>query len=124
MSRRSEFSSKVCDAAFERAGGFCECHLLAEHGIEGFAPRGCGQRLGPVGNIYYEHIIPDRAGGRPTLDNCAVLTRICWRKKTDTRDQPVAAETRRHERMARGIRPRERRGRPFPKRADPWGYAR
>ncbi|MBX3579957.1 MAG: hypothetical protein KF723_22365 [Rhizobiaceae bacterium] len=118
---RSEFSSKICDAAWERAGGICECHRLAEYGIEGFTAEGCGQRLGPVGNIYYEHIIVDRAGGKPTLDNCAVLTRACWRKKTDTHDQPVAAETKRQERMDRGIRPRQRKGQPMPgSRASGW----
>lgn len=121
---RSEFSPKVCDAAWDRAGGVCECPLLADYGIEGFTADGCRQPLGPVGNIYYEHIIVDRAGGKPTLDNCAVLTRACWRKKTDTHDQPVAAETKRQERMAHGIRSRERRGRPFPKRENAWGYAR
>ena len=120
---RQEFRSQVCDDAWKRAAGICECHRLADYGIVGFKAEGCGQKLGPVGNIYYEHIVADRAGGRPDLDNCAVLTRACWKMKT-VLDQGVAQKTRDLERMARGVRTKERRGRPFPKRIDPWSHAR
>jgi len=116
---RQEFRSDVCDAAWKRAAGVCECHLL--QGIGDFTAEGCGQRLGPVGNIYYEHIVADRAGGRPTLDNCAVLTKACWRIKSKL-DQGAAQKTRDLERMSRGVRAKERRGRPFPKRIAAWGY--
>lgn len=112
---RQEFPSKICDAAWKRAGGICECHRLAEYSIPGFKADGCGQKLGPVGNIYYEHIILDRGGGKPILDNCAVLTKTCWRMKTVI-DQGTAQKTRDLERMARGVRQKERRGRPFPSR--------
>lgn len=110
---RQEFSSEVKRDALKRSGGICECHLLAQYGIPGFTAEGCGQPVGPAGNIFYEHIIVDRAGGRPTLDNAAVLTKTCWKKKTADYDQGRAAKTRHLEDMANGIRARERRGRPM-----------
>lgn len=100
-SKRHDFSRETKREAWARAGGRCEARLL--YGFPGFA-KGCVAELGPVGNIYYEHITPDRLGGRPTLDNCAVLCRNCWKKKTAEYDQPKAAKVRRQEDMARGIR--------------------
>lgn len=97
MTRR-EFSKPTREAAHRRSGGVCECHLLAKAGIPGFKAEGCGCTLGP-GNTFYEHIIQDGAGGEPTLENCAVLTKTCWRLKTDTIDAPVVAKViRQHQR--------------------------
>ena len=103
-SKRNNFSKETKRQAFARACGKCECNRLCLYGVGGFSEKGCGQNLGPVGNIFYEHIIVDRAGGKPTLDNCAVLTRTCWKIKTATHDLPLAAKVRRQEDMARGIR--------------------
>lgn len=104
--KRRDFSKPTKREAWLRADGKCESHLLFLNGVPGFThiPDYCDSRLGPVGNIYYEHIIPDRIGGKPTLENCAVLCRNCWKKKTAEYDQPKAAKVRRQEDMARGIR--------------------
>ena len=102
--KRQDFTKATKRQAWDRANGMCECHRLHAAGVPGFKAAGCYQMLGPVGNIYYEHIIVDRAGGKPTLDNCAVLTRACWKLKTATYDMPLAAKVRRQEDMARGIR--------------------
>ncbi len=102
-SKRNDFSRKTKREAWERAGGVCEARRLWWAGAEHFEYL-CTAKLGPVGNIYYEHIIPDRIGGKNTLDNCAVLCRNCWKIKTAKYDQPKAAKTRRQEDMARGIR--------------------
>lgn len=97
---RSEFSKPVKRTAYERSGGICECHRI--QGVPGFIAGGCGQPLGP-GNVFYEHVDPDGAGGKPTLENCAVLTKTCWRIKTDTFDQRVVAKTKRMSERAAGI---------------------
>jgi len=102
MSRR-DFSKPTKREAWNRARGICECQLLALAGISGFTLEGCGGRLGP-GNTFYEHIIVDRAGGKPTLENCAVLVKTCWQAKTADHDLPKAAKVRRQEDMAASIR--------------------
>ena len=104
MIKRQDFTRTTKRQAWERACGYCECSRLHAAGVPGFQVKGCRMKLGPVGNIYYEHIIVDRAGGKPTIENCAVLTRACWRLKTATYDMPQAAKVRRQEDMARGIR--------------------
>lgn len=91
---RREFSKEVRREAHARSGGICECPRLASAGIPGFTAEGCGQRLGPA-NTFYEHIICDGINGEPSLDNCAVLVKTCWRIKTDTYDQPVVAKAER-----------------------------
>ena len=101
--KRRDFSRLTKRQAWERAKGFCECYRLFDAGIDGFSAMGCGLRLG-TGNTFYEHVHPDRAGGRNDLENCAVLSKTCWRIKTDTHDLPKAAKVRRQEDMARGIR--------------------
>jgi hypothetical protein len=88
---RREFSKGTKREAYRRSRGICECPRLAAAGIPGFADEGCGQGLGPA-NTFYEHIICDGIGGDPTLENCAVLVKTCWRIKTDTYDQPVVAK--------------------------------
>lgn len=94
MTRRN-FSNPTKRAASERANGVCECHR-----VPGMTP--CGRPLGP-GNRFYEHIIPDRAGGDNSLENCAVLTKTCWRIKTDGYDRPHVDKTKRLEDRDIGI---------------------
>jgi 5-methylcytosine-specific restriction enzyme A len=94
--RRREFPSSVKREAFARSAGICECHLLT-------GKPGCGVRLGP-GNVFYEHIVCDRIGGTPTLDNCAALCRTCWRLKTNHYDLPIVADTNRMWDRHRGIK--------------------
>lgn len=98
MSRR-EFSGKVKDAAYKRSGGRCEIGRVPMPNV------GCGAPLF-AGNTYYEHINPDGLTGDPTLENCAVLCRTCWRIKTTKYDQPEVARAKRRARSNAGIRPR------------------
>ncbi len=99
---RHEFDKKVRRAAYERSGGICECHRLAAAGVPGFSAEGCGCALGP-GNTFYEHIVPDGAGGEPTLENCAAITKTCWRTKTGGFDQPRVAKVKRQKDRRAGI---------------------
>jgi hypothetical protein len=59
--------------------------------------------------VFYEHIICDGVNGEPTLENCAALVKTCWRRKTNTYDQPTVAKVRRQRDRDIGIR----RGRGF-----------
>lgn len=67
---RMNFPGEVREAALKRAEGRCE-HVDAEGNR-------CPCRLQ---KHYYDfaHIVPDRMGGRPTLDNCGVWCRPCHR---------------------------------------------
>lgn len=94
---RTEFSSDTKRQAYERSGGICECHRIPHV----FA-RFCGLPLGD-GNTFYEHIVTDKNFGDNDLCNCAVLTRNCWRFKTDHYDLPINAKTDRQQDAARGI---------------------
>lgn len=98
MRPRREFSPLTKRLAFARSGGVCECHLIP-HVFEVF----CGLPLGQ-GNTFYEHIVCDGAGGDPTIENCAVLTRGCYRFKTDAYDMPHVADTKRLTDRAHGIK--------------------
>lgn len=87
MTRR-EFPKSVRRAAHARSNGICECAIVP------FLPTyraGCGRRL-TSGNVWYEHIIPDGAGGTPTLDNCAALVKTCGLLKSRIYDAPVVAK--------------------------------
>lgn len=99
MHRRTEFSKDTKRQAFRRADGVCECHLIPH-----VFPNPCGQPLSE-GNIFYEHVDPDRISGRNDLDNAAVLTKTCWKIKTAIYDQRVIARVRKREDRSRGIRP-------------------
>lgn len=99
--RRREFSNPVKRQAYARSGGTCECHRIT--GVPGLVPGGCRQRLA-AGNLFYEHVNPDGRGGLPTIENCACLSKTCWRIKTDTFDRPVVAKANRQADMAIGIR--------------------
>lgn len=69
---RSEFPKSVRLAAFERAGGVCQC--------------GCQQPL--CTPEYDHHPVPAGLGGPNTLENCRVLNKRCHRKLTTQYDTP------------------------------------
>ena len=94
---RNNFTAATKREAYERSNGICECHLIPH-----VFKVACGRPLGP-GNTFYEHVNPDAICGRNDLDNCAVLTKTCWRIKTDTHDLPVIAKSNRIQDRARGI---------------------
>ena len=87
---RQNFHPKVMIRAWDRADGCCELCKT-------------GSKLIP-GNIFYDHIIPDRMGGEPTLQNCQVLCRSHHDAKTFTADIPNIARAKRRQRKHVGIR--------------------
>lgn len=95
---RNNFTAETKRQANRRANGICECHLIPH-----VFKVACGCALGP-GNTFYEHIDPDAICGRNDLDNCATLTKTCWRFKTDTYDRKVIAKSNHVLDNARGIR--------------------
>jgi hypothetical protein len=74
------FSRSIKRAAYERAGGFCEC--------------GCGGPLS-IGRIRYNHRIPWKTSRDSSLSNCQVLRVECDRVITYTRDIPQLAKSER-----------------------------
>lgn len=100
---RHNFSSTTKRAARARSGGVCECRRLADAGVPGFSAQGCGRPLG-AGNTFYEHIDPDAISARNDLDNCAVLSKTCWRLKTASYDLPIIARTARRRDRNDGIK--------------------
>lgn len=108
INRRLEFSSQTKRDASDRAGGICECYRLA--GIAGFTGVGCSRPLGPA-DTFFEHIICDGLRKDNSLQNCAVLTKTCWKKKTAW-DQPTVAKAKRLRDAWRGINGRT--SRPVP----------
>jgi hypothetical protein len=98
--RRREFSNEVRRQAFARSGDICECARVPSLPTYG---TGCGVAL-VTGAISYEHIVCDALEGEPTLENCACLTKTCWRLKTDTHDLPAIAKDRRQRDRNAGIR--------------------
>jgi 5-methylcytosine-specific restriction enzyme A len=96
MSRR-EFSDKVRRQAWARSALLCEA-VGADYGLK--PGERCNGDL--TGGHDFDHVIPDSIGGEPTLENCAVVCRVCHRRKTAVVDTPRAAKTKRQERMARG----------------------
>lgn len=83
---RREFSKDTKRAALKRSGGICECHRMPK-----IFPVACGLKHGH-GNRFFEHVDPDGAGGSNDLERCAVLTKTCWRYKTDHYDKPLVAK--------------------------------
>lgn len=105
MSRnRSEFGKPVKRDALRRAGDQCE-------GILANGKRCCATLT--TGKFHFDHIIPDALGGKPTLDNCAVLCEPCHNDKTRKRDVPAIAEAVRRSDRHQGIKTAP--ARPFPK---------
>lgn len=95
---RREFTKDTRRQAYARSGGICECHRVPQLK----RPRGCGQRLGPA-DTFYEHIIQDGIGGDPSLENCAVLVKTCWKEKSNLIDIPTVAEAKRQHDREIGI---------------------
>lgn len=94
---RNNFTAATKRLAFERSNGVCECHLIPH-----LFKVACGRPLG-AGNCFYEHVNPDAICGRNDLENCAALTKTCWKIKTATHDLPVIAKSNRTRDRARGI---------------------
>ncbi len=95
--RRANFTASIKREAFTRSRGTCECHLIPH-----VFRVACGCKLG-AGNTFYEHIDPDAISGRNDLNNCAVLTKTCWKIKTASYDIPTVAKSNRVRDRARGI---------------------
>lgn len=89
---RLEFTTATQREALARSGGVCECHLVPQ--LATFKI-GCDVPLGP-GNTFFEHIIPCELGGDNLLDNCAALSRTCWKAKTANYDLRVIAKAKRN----------------------------
>lgn len=89
---RREFTAKVKVAAYERSGGKCEA---------------CKADLMP-GRIHYDHVIPDAMGGSPTIENCAVLCKVCHGLKTTRQDAPQIAKMKRQRAAHIGAKPPSR----------------
>lgn len=102
MHKRRNFTKQTQREAFERSGGICECHRVWQ--LPTYRT-GCGVRLSS-GNCFYEHIEPDRLGGLNDLDNCAALSKTCWKLKTSGYDRPKIDKSKRVQDLARNIRQR------------------
>jgi hypothetical protein len=90
MTRRNEFPASVKREALERSNGICECHLIPH-----VFKLACGLPLG-TGNTFFEHINPDEIRKDNSLENCAALSKTCWRYKTDHHDLPIIAKAKRN----------------------------
>jgi len=78
MTKRQEFPAKVKIAAWERAGGICEC--------------GCKLKI--IGGVEYDHYpVPASLGGPGTLENCRVLAKKCHRRITAEKDIPELSKS-------------------------------
>lgn len=102
MHTRRNFSKATKREAFERSSGVCECHRVWQ--LPTYRS-GCGASLSP-GNVFFEHIEPDRLGGLNDLSNAAALCKTCWKLKTADYDRPTIDKSRRVSDLARGIRSR------------------
>lgn len=88
---RVEFPVKVRKAAWDRAGGLCEC--------------GCDRPFGahPKERPHYDHIIPAKLNGPATLDNCRVIRIDCHEAKTAGEDMPRIVKVRREDKRRTGL---------------------
>lgn len=82
---RNEFSLATKKAAYERAGGICEC--------------GCGQPFTdhPKERPHYDHILACALGGDSSLENCQVIRVCCHAVKTGDLDMQHIKKARRGE---------------------------
>lgn len=80
---RQEFPARVKMEALARSKGRCE-------------GSSCGTKL-TIAKYHFDHVIADGLGGKPTLDNCAVLCWACHRVKTSESDVPAIAKAKRRE---------------------------
>ena len=90
---RRDFSKVTQREALVRAAGRCEAAL----------PSGerCPCALQP-GRYRFDHVIPDRIGGAPSLENCQVICVACDRAKYP-RDRATIDRTRRIEDRHAGV---------------------
>lgn len=95
---RREFTKATKREAFTRSNGICECHRVRT--LPTYRT-GCGVRLSS-GNVFYEHIEQDAIGGSNTIENCAALSKTCWKLKTATIDLPHIAKQNRQRDRERG----------------------
>lgn len=95
---RLNFTTDTQRKALARSKGICECHLIPH-----VFKVSCGLPLGNA-NTFFEHINPDGLRKDNSLDNCAVLTRTCWKFKTHRYDQQVVARAKRVSDKNNGIR--------------------
>ncbi|MDD9726096.1 HNH endonuclease signature motif containing protein [Roseovarius sp. SK2] len=88
---RAEFTMKTKRAAWDRAGGVCEC--------------GCGQPFGkhPKERPEYHHRVEAAIGGDNSLDNCWCIRSDCHRAITSNVSAPRAAKVRREDKRQRGL---------------------
>lgn len=88
---RTEFSSATKRAAWDRAGGCCEC--------------GCGRLFTdhPTERPHYDHELSDALGGDISLKNCRVIRVDCHQAKTSGEDMPRIAKAKRGERKRPNI---------------------
>ena len=94
---RTEFSMKTKKAAWDRAGGICEC--------------GCGREVGgkdPKSRPDYDHILADALGGDNSLENCQCIRFDCHKLKTASTDIKHIAKARRGEKQRAGLKPMKR----------------
>ena len=89
---RREFTNRIKLEAHQRAKGCCE---LCNSGVKLL-----------VGDIFYDHRIPDGLGGEPTLENCQVLCRSHHDIKTRKADVPAIAKSKRIRMREAGIKKR------------------
>lgn len=89
MTDRKEFSRKIRQAAFKRAGGKCEK---------------CSARL-KANEGEVDHILPASLGGGSVLVNAQVLCRICHSEKTTKDIRRVREADRARDKSTGAIRP-------------------
>lgn len=94
---RLEFTTATKREALARSGGICECHLIPH-----VFKVACGLPIGPA-NTFFEHVVCDQLRPDNSLDNCAVLTKTCWKFKTAHFDQPKIAKAKRNHDRNNGI---------------------
>jgi 5-methylcytosine-specific restriction protein A len=89
---RVEFSKTTKVAAWNRAGGRCQCQ--------------CGCRISLHGKVaHYDHIDPETFSHDASLGNCQVLCVSCHDHKTNKHDKPTIAKSNRIRARHAGIKP-------------------
>jgi len=109
---RAEFDKPTKRAALHRSGGLCEANG-SWYGLED------GQRCNaPLAQgVEFDHVDLDANSKDSSLQNCAAVCKPCHRWKTENRDIPLAAKTKRQADKDAGIvgRKQKIRSAPFPK---------
>lgn len=97
MTYRREFTAATKKAAWERAGGVCECGCRRPFEMEH-----------PKGRPHYDHEIPAKSGGDNSLGNCRVIRVDCHQSKTAAQDMPVIQKIRREDKRRDGTGAKKR----------------